>query len=81
MKSLQADASIDIRDSIIPIGLLMVENRLGAMRRGQVLQVLCMDKETKGDLVRIVRNSGHLCIKVENVADHFQLLIKKGPFK
>jgi TusA-related sulfurtransferase len=77
MHDIQKDATIDVRDSISPISLLMVENRLAKMQSGQFLEVLCGDTETKGDLVRIIKNSGHRCIAVTDAADHFSLLIEK----
>ena len=77
MNDIERDATIDIRDSIAPISLLMVENQLAKMQSGQVLEVLCDDAETKIDLVRIIKNSGHRCVAVTNTHDCFKLMIKK----
>jgi TusA-related sulfurtransferase len=77
MTDVQRDATIDIRDWISPISLLIVENQLAKMKSGQVLEVLCGDSETKGDLVRIIKNSGHRCITVTNASDYFSLVIEK----
>jgi len=77
MSDVQRDATIDIRDSVSPISLLIVENQLAKMQSGQVLEVLCGDTETKGDLVKIIKNSGHRCIAVTDEPDYFSLIIEK----
>ena len=76
-RDLPVDVTIDIRDSISPISLLMVENRLAAMNVGQVLEVLCGDVETRVDLIRIVKNSGHRCVETGEAADCFRIRIEK----
>jgi TusA-related sulfurtransferase len=77
VNGIQGDATIDIRHSVSPISLLLVEYQLANMETGQVLQVLCDDMETKVDLMRIIKNSGHRFIDVSSAPDHFTLMIEK----
>ena len=79
MNEVRTHATIDIRDSVAPISLLMVENQLAAMGSGEVLKVLCYDTDTKKDLLKILKNSGHRCVKVEEAGDHFLLFVEKKP--
>jgi len=77
VKGAQPHTTIDVRDSMAPISLLKVENRLAQISPGQTLEILCTGEETKSDLLDITRNSKHRCIAVEENADHFKLLIEK----
>ena len=78
MKNTKPDATIDIRDSIPPVSLLKVENRLADMQCGQLLEVFCGDQETKTDLLSIAKNAGHRCRAVSKASSTFLLLIEKG---
>lgn len=77
MKDMQPHTTIDVRSFVVPISLLKVENRLAEMTSGQIVEVLCADRETKTDLIAIMRNSNHRCLSVEENSDHFRLLIEK----
>ena len=78
MKNIQSDIKIDVRDLIVPISLLTVENKLAGMGSGQIAEVLCVDEETKTDLIAILHNSKDRCIGVDETSDHIKLFIKKG---
>ena len=80
MKSIKPHTTVDVRDFLVPISLLKVENRLAQLSPGQIVEVLCADEETKSDLLDIMRNSNHQCIEVKNIKDHFKLLIEKHGF-
>ncbi len=77
VNNVRSDTTIDVRNCISPVSLLKVENQLGEMTSGQILEVLCADTETKTDLIAIMRNSTHRCIAVEKRPDHFRLLIER----
>lgn len=77
VNNLRPDTTIDVRDCIVPISLLKVENRLAEMTSGQIIEVLCTDSETKTDLMAIIRNSNHRCMAVEENPDYIRLLIEK----
>ena len=77
MKDIRPHTTIDVTDFVAPISLLKVENRLAEMTTGQILEVLCADRETKTDLIDIMRNSNHRCVAVQENSDHFRLLIEK----
>jgi TusA-related sulfurtransferase len=77
MKSAKAVAMVDVRNLMAPLSLLKVEDRLSQLARGDVMEVLCADEETKADLLDIMRNSKHPCHEVRKEADHFSLLIEK----
>jgi TusA-related sulfurtransferase len=78
MKNFQSDIKIDVRELIAPISLLRVEKKLSGMASGQIAEVLCVDEETKADLIDIVRNSKHRCLAVEETEDCLKLYIEKG---
>ena len=78
MNKRQPHATIDVRDLIVPVTLLRVENILAGMAPGQIVEVLCADRETKTDLVDIMKNSRHRCQVIDETADHFRLLIEKA---
>lgn len=80
MKNPQPDATIDVRGSMAPVSLLKVGNQLARMARGQTLEVLCGDKNTKSDLLDIMHNAQHSCLDVTAIDDYFKVLIQKtGP--
>jgi TusA-related sulfurtransferase len=78
MKPRKADARVDVRNLISPLSLLKVENSLSQLAKGQVMEVLCMDEDTKTDLLVIIRNGNHHCAAVKKRAGYFTLLIEKG---
>ena len=78
MKDIRPHTKIDVRDLMVPISLLTVENKLAEMACGQIAEVLCADEETKADLIDILHNSKDRCIGVDETADHFRLFIEKG---
>lgn len=78
MKPRKPDARVDVRNLISPLSLLKVENTLSQLARGQVMEVLCMDEETKTDLLVIMRNGNHHCISVKKRTDYFTLFFEKG---
>lgn len=80
MKNPQPDATIDVRGSMAPVSLLKVGNQLARMARGQTLEVLCGDENTKSDLLDIMHNVQHSCLDVTAIDDYFKVLIQKtGP--
>jgi TusA-related sulfurtransferase len=77
MKPARTVATVDVRNLISPLSLLKVEDSLSQLARGDIMEVLCIDEETKSDLLDIMRNSKHRCHKVKREAGHFSLLIEK----
>ena len=77
MGDVEKKAVVDIRGSIAPISLLVVEDRLAGMRSGEIVSVLCPDAETKFDLLKIVKNSGHRCIEAADTSGCFRVTIEK----
>jgi TusA-related sulfurtransferase len=77
MKNVRPDITIDVRDLISPISLLTVEKTLTTMSRGQVAEVLCGDRETREDLLDILRNSNDRYMGMDETPDYVVLFIEK----
>ena len=69
--------TMDIRDLIAPLTLLKVESRLVSMESGQVLEIICIDEETKVDLARIAKNAGHGYTATSDQDDAYRIFIQR----
>ena len=78
MKNKRPDDTIDVRDLIAPISVLKVETRLSAMKPGEILEVICADRDTKSDLKKIAKNAGHHVLAVNKAIAHYQLILERG---
>ena len=72
-----SNQTIDIRNLIAPVTLLKVEKRLASMDRGQTLEIICMDEETKVDLARISKNAGHGYTAISEHDDGYRIFIQR----
>jgi TusA-related sulfurtransferase len=77
-----ADETIDVRNHSHPLSILKAEWILKHLGEGKVLEVLCGNGETKGDLIRIIQKSAvHRVVGIWEEAHSCRILIsrlKKG---
>ena len=52
-----ADATIDITNNSPPLSILKAQSMLRRLDEGKILEVLCGDRETREDLLRIINKS------------------------
>ena len=52
-----ADATIDVTNNSPPLSILKAQSVLRHLDEGKTLEVLCGDRETREDLLRIIKKS------------------------
>jgi tRNA 2-thiouridine synthesizing protein A len=75
---MEADQHIDLRGLSCPLNYAKTKLKLGAMERGQILEVLIEDGEPMVTVPRSLKEDGHRILKIEQIADCFKVLVRKA---
>jgi TusA-related sulfurtransferase len=73
-----ADERIDVSNNSHPLSILKAQWTLKQLGEGKVLEVLCGDGQTKGDLLRIIQKSpNHKVVGLWEEAGSCRILISR----
>ena len=70
--------SLDLRGVSCPMNYVQAKLKLEVLDAGQELELLLSDGEPILNVPKSAKEDGNEILKVEQVADYFKVLIKKG---
>jgi tRNA 2-thiouridine synthesizing protein A len=77
-KKAEADKIIDLRGVSCPWSILKAKSQLSIMEPGEVLEVLASDPIMFEDFPRVLDQSGHHLVEINNQAGYSRLYVKRG---
>ena len=75
MEEIRSDRKIDLRGVSCPLNYVKTKLKLEEMEAGQVLEVLLDDGESIISVPRSAKEDGFRIVRIEQVEDHFKLLL------
>ena len=78
MEEKKLDAYLDLRGVVCPINFVKTKLKLEEMHKGEILEIVIDSGEPMANVPRSIKEEGHRIIKVEQIGNHFRLLIEKG---
>ena len=78
MEERKPNAHLDLRGVVCPINFVKTKLKLEEMRDGEILEIVIDSGEPMANVPRSIKEEGHRIIKVEQIGNHFRLLIEKG---
>ena len=77
MNELKVDQHLDLKGIPCPLNFVKTKLALESMRTGSTLEVLLDDGEPIINVAASVKEEGHQILKVENMSEHWKLIIRK----
>ena len=77
MSNIKIDQYMDLKGVPCPINFVKTKLKLETMGEGDVLEVTLDDGEPVINVTASVKEEGHQILKVEKIAEHWKLVIKR----
>jgi len=77
MSELRIDQCLDLKGVPCPLNFVKTKLTLESMEAGSILEVLLDDGEPIINVTASVKEEGHQILKVEKIAEHWKLVIKR----
>lgn len=72
---------IDEKGKICPLPLFHVKKKIETMKPGEDLEVIADDSTAKETIPKWSKEHGHEIMKIEDIEDHFRIVVRKGDNK
>ena len=77
MNEIRIDQHLDLKGVPCPLNFVKTKLTLEGIAAGSILEVLLDDGEPIANVTASVKEEGHRILKVEKIAEHWKLVIKK----
>ena len=77
MNEIRIDQHLDLKGVPCPLNFVKTKLTLESMEAGKILEVVLDDGEPITNVTASVKEEGHQILKVEKIAEHWKLVIKK----
>lgn len=77
MNEIRIDQHLDLKGVPCPLNFVKTKLTLESMEAGSILEVVLDDGEPITNVTASVKEEGHQILKVEKIAEHWKLVIKK----
>jgi TusA-related sulfurtransferase len=77
MNEIRIDKTLDLKKVPCPMNFVKTKLALEQMKKGSVLQIFLDDGEPITNVTASVKEEGHQILKVEQLAEHWRLIVKK----
>ncbi|PIU41673.1 MAG: preprotein translocase subunit TatB [Candidatus Omnitrophica bacterium CG07_land_8_20_14_0_80_42_15] len=77
MSNIKIDQYMDLKGVPCPLNFVKTKLTLEGMEAGSILEVVLDDGEPVINVTASVKEEGHQILKVEKIAEHWKLVIKK----
>lgn len=77
MNEIRIDQHLDLKGVPCPLNFVKTKLTLEGMEAGSILEVVLDDGEPITNVTASVKEEGHQILKVEKIAEHWKLVIKK----
>lgn len=77
MNEIRIDQHLDLRGVPCPLNFVKTKLTLESMEAGSILEVLLDEDDPIINVTASVKEEGHQILKVEKIAEHWKLVIKK----
>ena len=77
MNEIRIDQHLDLKGVPCPLNFVKTKLTLEGMEAGSILEILLDDGEPIINVTASVKEEGHQILKVEKIAEHWKLVIKK----
>ena len=77
MSNIKIDQYMDLKGVPCPLNFVKTKLTLEGMEAGSILEVVLDDGEPVINVTASVKEEGHRILKVEKIAEHWKLVIKK----
>ena len=77
MSEFKIDQRLDLKRVPCPLNFVKTKLTLEGMEAGSILEVLLDDGEPIINVTASVKEEGHQILKVERIAEHWKIVIKK----
>jgi len=77
MNEIRIDQHLDLKGVPCPLNFVKTKLALESMEAGSILEVFLDDGEPIINVTASVKEEGHQILKVEKIAEHWKLVIKR----
>ena len=77
MSNIKIDQYMDLKGVPCPLNFVKTKLTLESMEAGSILEVVLDDGEPITNVTASVKEEGHQILKVEKIAEHWKLVIKR----
>ncbi len=77
MNEIRIDQHLDLKGVPCPLNFVKTKLTLEGMEAGSILEVVLDDGEPIINVTASVKEEGHQILKVEKIAEHWKLVIKR----
>jgi TusA-related sulfurtransferase len=77
LQNLQADKLVDARGTACPGPLLAAKKAIGALKPGEIMEILSADEGTKRDVPKWAQKKGHEYLGTVEESGYFKIYLKK----
>lgn len=78
MNEIRIDQHLDLKGVPCPLNFVKTKLTLEGMGAGSILEVVLDDGEPVINVTASVKEEGHQILKVEKIAEHWKLIVKKA---
>lgn len=77
MNEIRIDQHLDLKGVPCPLNFVKTKLTLESMEAGSILEVVLDDGEPITNVTASVKEEGHQILKVEKIAEHWKLIVRK----